>query len=121
MTPTNGPPPTHTPPIVEYIKQELATFYPRAKDLRTIAASSSAVALSIASPPNDSTDIVSNEPGSSNESVWKAAYGVARMAVDIAKDSSDMLPPLKAVMVALSVLIKNCDVGPLPASLPVDC
>ena len=34
------------------------------------------------------------------------------MAVDIAKDSSDMLPPLKAVMVAISVLIKNYDVGP---------
>jgi hypothetical protein len=43
------------------------------------------------------------------------------MAVEIAKDSSDMFPPLKAVMVALSVLIKNYDVGPPPASRPIDC
>ena len=105
---TADPPPS---PIVEHIKQELATFYPRTKDRRALAASSSAIALSIGSPSCDPIDTTPDEPGSSKESVWKAAYGAARMAVDIAKDSSDMLPPLKAVMVALSVFIKNYDVG----------
>ena len=108
-TPTvNAPPPAPTPPIVEYTKQELATLHPWAKDRRALAASSSAL-----------TDSALYEPGSSKESVWKAAYGAARMAVDIAKDSSDMLPPLKAVMVALSVLIKNYDVGHTPAFCPI--
>jgi hypothetical protein len=110
-TPANSPPSTPTSPIVEYIKQELATFHPHAKDRRALAASTSAIALSIASPSCYPADTVSNEPGSSKESIWKAAYGAAKIAVDIAKDSSDMLPPLKAVMVALSVLIKNYDVG----------
>jgi len=36
------------------------------------------------------------------------------MAVDIAKESSDMFLPLKAVVGALSVLIKNYDVSPIP-------
>jgi len=36
------------------------------------------------------------------------------MVVDIAKESSDMFLPLKAVVGALSVLIKNYDVSPAP-------
>jgi hypothetical protein len=94
---------------VEYIKRGLTT-HPGAKDWRALAASSSAIALSIASSSCDPIDDPLNEPGASKESVWKAAYGAARMAIEIAKDSSDMLPPLKAVMVTLSVLVKNCDV-----------
>ena len=109
------------PPMAEYIKRELATFHPQTKDWRTLVALSSAIALSVVSPSSGPTHVVLDEPGSSSkESVWKAAYGAARMAVEVAKDSSDMLPPLKAVMVALSVLIKNCDVGSPPASPPVD-
>ena len=42
---------------------------------------------------------------------WQAAYGAARVAVEIAKESSDMFLPLKAVAGALSVLIKNYDVS----------
>lgn len=34
------------------------------------------------------------------------------MAVEIAKESADMFPPLKAVTVALSVLMANYDVNP---------
>ena len=112
VTPTNSPPPTPASPVVEYIKQELATFYPRAKDTRALAASSSAIALSIASPSSDPIDTSINEPGSSGESAWKTAYGAARIAVEIANASSDMFLPLKAVVGALSVLIKNYDVGP---------
>jgi hypothetical protein len=105
--------------MVEHIKQELAAFYPKTKDRRALAATSGAVALSIASPFCDPTDAASDEPGSSKESAWRAAYGAAKIAVDIAKDSTDILPPLKAVMVALSVLIKNYDVRHLPASRPI--
>ena len=36
------------------------------------------------------------------------------MAVDITKESSDMFLPLKAVVGAISVLIKNYDVSPVP-------
>ena len=39
------------------------------------------------------------------------AYGAARMAIEMAKESSDMFPPLKAVAGAVSVLIKNYDVN----------
>jgi hypothetical protein len=112
---------TPTQPIVKYIKQELATFHPRVKDRRALAASSSAIALTMAAPFCDLTDVALNDPGSSNESAWRAAYGAAGIAIEIAKDCSDMLPPLKAVMVALSVIIKNCDVCHPLASIPVDC
>lgn len=107
------------PPIMEYIRQELSTFHPRVKDRRALAALSSAIALSVASPSRGPIDTTPDEPGSSKESGWKAAYGAAKIAVDVAKDCSDLLPPLKAVMVALSVLVKNYDVGP-PLAPPIN-
>ena len=42
------------------------------------------------------------------------------MAVEIAKESSDLFLPLKAVVGALSVLIKNYDVSPLPMTCPIN-
>ena len=42
------------------------------------------------------------------------------MAVEIANASSDMFLPLKAVVGALSVLIKNYDVRPPPLSSPIN-
>jgi len=42
---------------------------------------------------------------------WKTAYAAFRMAVETAKESSDMCPPLKAVVGAVFVLMKNCDVS----------
>ena len=42
---------------------------------------------------------------------WQTAYRTARMAIEVAKESSDMFLPLKAVAGALSVLIRNYDVG----------
>ena len=117
--PTNSPSSTPTLPVVEHIKQELATFYPRTKDRRALAAASIAIALAFASPSCDPTDNAPDEPGSSKESVWKTAYGTAKMAVEIANASSDMFLPLKAIAGALSVLIKNYDVGPLCIFHPV--
>lgn len=84
------------------MKQEPATFHPGTKEQEALAGDTT---LS-----TDLTDVALDDPGSSKESVWKAAYGAARIAIDIAKDSSDMLPPLKAVMAALSILVKNYDV-----------
>ena len=109
--PTDGRPPTPAPPIVQYIRQELASFYPRTKDVRALAAPSSAIALSIASPSCDPTDTTLDEPGSSKDSGWKTAYRAAKLAVDIANASSDMFLPLKAVVGALSVLLQNYDVS----------
>ena len=109
--PPNRPSSAPLSPIVDHIKKELTTFYPRVKDKRALAASSSAVALSIASPLCEPTDPAFGEPSSSKESVWAAAYGTARVAIEVAKESSDMFLPLKAVVGALSVLIKNYDVG----------
>ena len=117
-SPTNSQPPTSTPPIVDYIKQELATFYPQTKDSRALAAASSAIALSIASPSCDPTGTTPDEPGSSKESGWRTAYGAARMAVEVANASSDMFLPLKAVVGALSVLLKNYDVSPANTLVP---
>ena len=110
-TPTNSQPPTPTP--IEFIKRELVTAHSKAKDPKALAASSTAIALSIGSPPHDSSDTGSNEPGSSKHSGWRTAYGTARMAVEIAKESSDMFLPLKAVVGALAVLVKNYDASPL--------
>ena len=45
------------------------------------------------------------------DTAWQTAYGTARMAVEIAKESSDMFLPLKAVVGAVSILIKNYDVS----------
>ena len=108
-TPTNSPQSAPESPV-EIIKKELVT----ARGLRTLAASSSAVALSIGSPSCDPrpSDTSPNEPGSSEESGWKTAYGAAKIAIEIAKESSDMFLPLKAVVGALTVLIKNYDVSP---------
>ena len=120
-TPTNSRPSTPTSPA-EYIKKGLATFHPRAKDTRALAATSSAIVLSIIPASCNPSDVASDEPessdepGSSKESVWKTAYGAARIAVETAKESSDMCPPLKAVMGALSVFIKNYDVSSSHAS-----
>lgn len=115
-SPANSRPPTPVPPA-EYIKRELATFYPRSKDQRALAASSSAIALSIASASCNPIDIALDEARSG----WMTAYGAAKIAVEAAKECSDMLPPLKAVLSALSVLIKNCDASISCSSHPVDC
>ena len=110
--PTNNTPRTPTPPITEHTGQESAT----ARDRRAPEASSGATSLSIASPSCDLGDTTPNEGGSSKESRWRTAYAAARMAVDIANASSDLFLPLKAVVGALSVLIKNYDASPLQTS-----
>ena len=109
--PTNDLPPTLISPVVEHIMQELVTTHHKSKRSRALAVSSSAVALSIVSSSWDPLDAGPGELESSKESGWRTAYGTARMAVEIANASSDMFLPLKAVVGALSVLIKNYDVS----------
>ena len=112
-TPRNSPSPTPTSPI-QFMAKEVAKIRSKAKNPSALAVSSSSIALSIGSPPPDSSDTGADEPGSSKESGWRTAYGAAKVAVDIAKESSDMFLPLKAVVGALSVLIQNYDVGTEP-------
>ena len=120
-TPTNIRPSTPTPMSpTEYIRKELATFHPQDKDKRALAASTSAIALSIISVSCDPSNIAPSEPGSSKESAWKAAYGAAKIAIETIKESSDLCLPLKAVAGALFVLVKNYDVSSGQESRPVD-
>jgi len=60
-------------------------------------------------------DAICRESGSHKvaDSAWKTAYSTARVAISIAKESSDMFLLLKAVVGALSILIENYDVSPI--------
>ena len=93
-------------PLPELVK-DLASR----RDSRTLAATS-AVILSLGSALCDTSDTSSAGVAvQEDDAVWKTAYGAARMAVEIAKETSDALPPLKAVVGAMSILIKNFDVS----------
>jgi hypothetical protein len=87
----------------------------RRGDVTALVASSIAVASAIGSPPlhkNHPPPPVKNNSYRGTDSAWQTAYNAARMVVEIAKESSDMFLPLKTVVGALSVLIKNYDVSP---------
>lgn len=82
------------------------------KEPKALAALSSSIALSTSSAfsnahgtPRD----YATSPG--RVTSWQTAYAAAKMAVEIAKESSDMFPPLKAVVGAMSVLFQNYDVS----------
>ena len=128
-TPTT-PTPTSTPtsPQESFIRRKFSTLH--RGDVRTLAVSSIAIASSIGSPslnqsypPRHSAthtsrpdlDAIGQGSGSrrGEGSAWQTAYRAARMALDITRESSDMFLPLKAVVGALSVLIKNYDVSPI--------
>ena len=114
----DSPSPKTTRPV-EPIKKEVVRIHSEAKNPGTLVASSSAIALFVGSPSFDPSDTSIYEPSSSKESGWGTAYGAAKMAVEIAKESSDMFLPLKAVVGALAVLIKNYDVKYIHASRSV--
>ena len=97
---------TPTPPA------ELVKDLASRRDSRALAATSSAIALSVGSANYDTLDESSDGATvRGRDTNWQTAYSVAKMAVEIAKESSDMLLPLKAVVGAISVLIKNYDVS----------
>jgi hypothetical protein len=105
-------PPVLTPACPAELVQNLTSQ----RDSRAIAASSTAIALSISSAFCDTRD--TSRDGSNTrgrDASWQSAYTAAKIAIDITKESSDMFLPLKAVVGAISVLIKNYDVS-IPSS-----
>jgi len=95
-----------TPPAE--LVQDLASR----RDPQALAVSSTAIALSIGSPFHHARDMSSDSATDrGRDTGWQTAYGAARMAIEIAKESSDMFLPLKAVAAAISVLIRNYDVS----------
>ena len=126
-----------TPPAQSSIRKKFFTLH----RVKTLAISSIAVASAIGSPslnnnyppysdeqnvthtPHSNHDATGQGPGHHQvaDSAWQTAYSTARMAVDIAKESSDLFLPLKAVVGALSVLIKNYDVSLVPVSIELLC
>jgi len=97
---------TPTPPA------ELVQVHTPQRNLTSaLTASSTAADLSIATSSYGTRD--TSNTGTivrRRDTGWQTAYGAARMAVEFAKESSDMFLPLKAVVGAMSVLIKNYDV-----------
>jgi hypothetical protein len=127
-TPTSTP----TSSAKTFIRKKLSTLHRGDVNLEALAASPFAIASSIASPSlhnppssdeqrmthksHPDREAISQEHSSHQaaDSAWKTAYSAAKIAIDTIKESSDMLPPLKTVVGALSVLIKNYDVSPIP-------
>ena len=91
----------------------------KAKKRGALAALSTSIASAIGSPSQGPSDPDADQPETSKESRWRTTYAAARMAVEIAKESSDMFLPLKAVVGAVSVLIKNYDVKFTQAFCPL--
>jgi len=107
--PKPNSPAVSTPTSPAELAQKIK-FLPQG-DSRALAASSTAIALSIASPFYDTRYTPSDRaPIQGRNAGWQTAYGAARIAVEISKESSDMFLPLKAVVGAMSALMKNCDV-----------
>jgi len=80
-------------------------------DSRALAASSTAIALSIGSAFFNTDTYDTPSDVRRRDTGWQTVYAAVRMAVEALKESSDMLLPLKAVVGAMSVLMKNYDVG----------
>lgn len=79
---------------------------------KALAASSTAIALSIGSAFYDTPGTsIDGDTVRKRDAIWQTAYSAAKMALEVAKESSDMFLPLKAVTGAMSVLIKSYDVG----------
>ena len=105
-------PSTNSPPRISLPPKKDVRKLSSQRSLKTLGATSSAIALSISSAFRDLGDAPhdgSTEQG--KDTHWQAACATIRMAVEITKESSDMCPLLKAVVGAISVLIKNCDVS----------
>ena len=82
----------------------------RSKKPGALAILSASIASAVGSSSQGPSDTGVDQSETSKESRWRTAYVAARMAVEVAKESTDMFLPLKAVVGALSVLIKNYDV-----------
>ena len=105
-------PSADTPPPNPESPAELARTLTSQRDSRALAAASSVIALSITSAFGGTRDLPSDGAADTGRDAgWRTAYSAAKMAIEVAKESSDMFLPLKAVVGAMSVLMKNCDVS----------
>lgn len=81
-------------------------------DSRALAASATAIALTIGSAFFNTRDKPGGGVTVRREYVgWKPAYAAVKMAVEAVKESSDLYLPLKAAVGAVSILMKNFDVS----------
>ena len=81
-------------------------------DPGALATLSAGIALSIGSPVTDTRGTPSDGTTVQGmDAIRQTSYAVARMVVETTKESSDMFLPLKAVVGAMSVLMKNYDVS----------
>jgi len=102
---------TSTPPTE--VMRDLASQ----RNSGALALFSAVIALSISSPSHtrgtssDGATILGRDTG------WQIAYGAARIAVELGKESSDSFLPVKAVVGAVSTLVKNYDVSGLVCNL----
>jgi hypothetical protein len=102
--PADAPAPNSTPPS-ELVKK---------RDSRALATLSAGIALSISSATNDTRGTSSDGTTVQGmDAIRQTTYAIARMVVETTKESSDLLPPLKAVVGAMFVLMRNYDVGVL--------
>jgi len=100
------------PPQIPESPAELVRTLLSQRDSRALTATSSAIALSITSAFGDTCGVPSDDiVGRGKDAGWRTAYAAVRMAVEVAKESSDIFLPLKAVVGAVSTLMKNCDVS----------
>jgi len=82
------------------------------RDLRTLAAAASVIALSTTSAFVDTRDVPSDGPADHvRDTDWRTTHATVRMALDLTKESSDMLLPLKATIGGVSALIRNFEVS----------
>ena len=106
------PVPVDTSTPTSAVPTELVRNLTSQRDPRALAVSSAAIALSIGSTFHDTRDAPSDGAAvRESDASWETVCSAVRMAVEIIKESSDLCPPLKAVVGAMSVLIKNCDVS----------
>jgi hypothetical protein len=131
-TPVTVTPASTPTPLADTFIRKISTLH--RGDVKALVASSIVVASSIGSPwlnkcpdkqraAHTSRHDTGQEPDSRRaaDSTWQTAYSTARMAVDITKESSEMFLPLKAVVGAISVLIKNYDVSSIPVTVELLC
>ena len=82
------------------------------KDSGALATLSAGIALSIGSPSTDTRGPSGDGTTVQGmDAIRQTTYAIARMVVETTKESSDLCLPLKAVVGAMSVLMKNYDVS----------
>ena len=105
-------PSADTPALIPTPSAEVVREFTSRKDFKALAATSSAIALSINSAFSDTYGPSSDDATvQGTDAIRQTTYAAVRMAVEIAKESSDLCLPLKAVVGAVFALMKNYDVS----------